>query len=149
MYKLLFFLLSVMLLVQCSREQKIYVSRTKPAEVSEESFLDAGGGLKYAVLARGNGPQPKAGQTATLHYSVWSTAGQLYDSSLKRGKPYQFVLGKGQVIGGWEKAVFQMRVGDAWQLIVPPELAYGDRGAGGVIPPNATLVFELQLLDVQ
>ena len=89
---------------------------------------------------------PQPGQTVTVHYNGWLTNGQKFDSSVDSGKPFQFVLGQGEVIRGWDEGVSTMRIGGIRKLVVPPGLGYGDRGAGGVIPPGATLIFEVQLL---
>ena len=106
-------------------------------------------GLQVEKLATGAGAQPKAGDLVTVHYTGWLLDGRKFDSSVDRGQPFQFVLGRGQVIRGWDEGVAQMRVGDRARLTIPPEMGYGARGAGGVIPPNATLIFEVELLDTQ
>ena len=106
-------------------------------------------GLQYEDLVVGQGPQPRYGQTVTVNYTGWLTDGTKFDSSLDKGQPFQFVLGAREVIQGWDQGVSTMRVGGRRRLIVPPALAYGDRGAGGVIPPGATLVFEVELLGAQ
>lgn len=97
----------------------------------------------------GNGPQPQPGQTLIVHYTGYLDNGTVFDSSLQRGQPFEFVLGAGQVIRGWEEGLATMRVGGKRRLIVPPELAYGAAGAGGVIPPNARLTFDVELLGVR
>lgn len=99
-------------------------------------------------LVTGSGDTATAGQYVTVHYTGWLTSGQKFDSSLDRGDPFEFRLGAGQVIGGWDQGVAGMQVGGKRKLTIPPELGYGARGAGGVIPPNATLVFEVELLGV-
>ena len=90
-----------------------------------------------------------AGQTITAHYTGWLTNGQKFDSSRDRGQPFAFMLGRGQVIAGWDEGVATMKVGGLRTLLIPPNLGYGARGAGGVIPPNATLVFDVELLGVR
>ncbi len=97
----------------------------------------------------GTGAEAKAGQTAVVHYTGWLMDGKKFDSSKDRGQPFSFVLGRGQVIKGWDEGVQGMKVGGTRDLVIPPDLAYGSRGAGGVIPPNATLKFEVDLLDVK
>ncbi len=104
--------------------------------------------LKIEKLATGSGAQPTKGQTVTVHYTGWFTDGQKFDSSVDRDEPFQFVLGAGQVIPGWDLGVATLRVGDKVKLTLPPELAYGRAGYPGAIPPNATLVFEVELLAV-
>ncbi len=106
-------------------------------------------GLQIETLARGTGPQPKTGNTVKVHYTGWLLDGKKFDSSVDRGQPFEFVLGRGQVIRGWDEGVATMHVGDKVRLTIPPDLGYGARGAGGVIRPNATLVFEVELLDVR
>lgn len=106
-------------------------------------------GLQVEKLVEGHGESPRAGQLVVVHYTGWLTDGRKFDSSVDRGEPFQFVLGRGQVIRGWDEGVAQMKVGDKARLTIPPEMGYGVRGAAGVIPPNATLVFEVELLGIQ
>jgi peptidylprolyl isomerase len=119
-----------------------------PTEVSEADFTTTESGLKYYDLEEGSGKSPEQGQPVSVHYTGWLEDGTMFDSSLSRGQPFQFVIGQGQVIPGWDEGVASMKVGGKRQLVIPADLAYGEQGAGGVIPPGATLVFEVELLEV-
>jgi peptidylprolyl isomerase len=105
-------------------------------------------GLKYVDLEVGKGAMPKSGQIVVVHYTGWLTNGRKFDSSVDRGEPFSFVLGRGKVIKGWDEGVATMRVGGKRKLTIPPRLAYGPQGLPGAIPPNATLIFEVQLLRI-
>lgn len=106
-------------------------------------------GLKYIVLTSGDGPRAENGKVASVHYTGWLTDGTKFDSSLDRGTPIRFPVGAGRVIPGWDEAVGMMRVGDKWRIILPPALAYGPRGRPPVIPPSATLIFDVELVGVE
>ena len=106
-------------------------------------------GLKYLDEVVGTGPEAKAGQRVSVHYTGTLESGRKFDSSRDRGQPFEFDLGAGRVIRGWDEGVAGMRVGGKRRLVIPPELGYGSRGAGNVIPPGATLVFEVELLGVR
>jgi peptidylprolyl isomerase len=110
-------------------------------------------GLQITDSKVGTGATPKTGQTCVMHYTGWlyvnGAKGQKFDSSVDRGQPFEFPIGVRRVIAGWDEGVATMKVGGKRTLIIPPELGYGARGAGGVIPPNATLIFEVELLDVK
>ena len=110
-------------------------------------------GLKYQDEVVGTGPEPKAGQQVTVQYTGWldegGKKGKKFDSSRDRNQPFSFPLGAGQVIKGWDEGVATMKTGGKRTLIIPPELGYGARGAGGVIPPNATLIFDVELLGAK
>lgn len=105
--------------------------------------------LKVEDTLVGTGAEATAGKTVTVHYTGWLVDGTKFDSSLDAGQPYQFVLGQGMVIQGWDQGVQGMKVGGKRRLTIPSAMGYGEQGAGGVIPPNATLVFDVELLDVQ
>jgi peptidylprolyl isomerase len=110
-------------------------------------------GLKYQDEVVGTGPEPKAGQQVTVQYTGWldegGKKGKKFDSSRDRNQPFSFPLGAGQVIKGWDEGVATMKTGGKRTLIIPPQLGYGARGAGGVIPPNATLIFDVELLGAK
>jgi len=103
-------------------------------------------GLKFEDTTVGDGATATKGQTVSVHYTGWLENGSKFDSSKDRGDPFEFKLGGGQVIRGWDEGVAGMKVGGVRRLTIPPQLGYGDRGAGGVIPPKATLIFEVELL---
>lgn len=105
--------------------------------------------LKIEELGAGTGLQASSGKTVSVHYTGWLMDGTKFDSSLDRGRPFEFRLGAGMVIKGWDQGVVGMKVGGKRRLTIPPDLAYGQRGFPGAIPPNATLVFEVELVDVR
>jgi FKBP-type peptidyl-prolyl cis-trans isomerase FkpA len=115
----------------------------------EEKVITTKSGLKYVELKEGTGDEAKAGQVIEVHYTGWLKDGTKFDSSKDRNQPFSFKLGAGKVIKGWDEGVVGMKVGGKRKLIIPPELAYGKRGAGGVIPPDAELTFEVELLAVK
>jgi peptidyl-prolyl cis-trans isomerase A (cyclophilin A) len=106
-------------------------------------------GLEYLEVEAGTGVQAEAGKTVSVHYTGKFQDGKVFDSSIPRGEPLEFPLGKGNVIKGWDEGIALMKVGGKAQLIIPPALGYGEHGAGGVIPPNATLVFDVELVAVK
>jgi FKBP-type peptidyl-prolyl cis-trans isomerase FkpA len=112
------------------------------------STITTASGLQYEEMRAGTGATARSGQDVVVHYTGWLTDGRKFDSSRDRGQPFSFGLGAGQVIAGWDEGVAGMQVGGLRKLTIPPQLGYGEFGAGGVIPPNATLVFEVELLDV-
>jgi peptidylprolyl isomerase len=118
------------------------------SEVNMETTTTASG-LQYRDIVVGTGTLASQGDTAVVHYTGWLMDGTKFDSSLDRGQPLDFVIGQGRVIKGWEEGVGTMNVGGKRELIIPPDLAYGTRGAGGVIPPDATLKFEVELLELR
>jgi peptidylprolyl isomerase len=120
-----------------------------PTAVDEEDYTTTESGLKYYDIVEGEGAVAEEGQMVSVHYTGWLTDGTRFDSSLSRGQPFVILLGSQQVIEGWIEGIPGMRVGGQRQLVIPPELAYGEQGAGDVIPPNATLIFEIELLNIQ
>src|SRR5579872_801189 len=134
--------------VGCARPStSASTSSTTPSATLEVTSMPDG--LQYTDEQVGTGAEATPGKTAVVHYTGWLMDGTKFDSSLDRNQPFSFPLGAGQVIKGWDEGVAGMKVGGKRILIVPPALGYGARGAGNVIPPNATLKFEVQLLDVQ
>ncbi|HWC78315.1 MAG TPA: FKBP-type peptidyl-prolyl cis-trans isomerase [Blastocatellia bacterium] len=113
----------------------------------QEALMESG--LKYVDIVEGTGVSPEPGQNVTVHYTGTLENGTKFDSSLDRGQPFTFKIGVGQVIKGWDEGVMTMKVGGKRRLTIPPHLGYGQRGAGGVIPPNATLIFDVELLGVK
>ena len=124
-----------------------------PAAAEETNTVTTPSGLKIIDTTVGTGASPKPGQTCVMHYTGWlykdGAKGEKFDSSVDRGQPFEFPIGMGRVIKGWDEGVATMKVGGKRTLIIPPELGYGARGAGGVIPPNATLLFDVELLGVK
>jgi peptidylprolyl isomerase len=116
---------------------------------SAENIVTTESGLQYIDIVEGTGEAPKKGQTVSVHYTGTLTNGDKFDSSRDRGQPFEFPLGAGRVIKGWDEGIASMKIGGQRQLIIPPDLGYGARGAGGVIPPNATLLFDVELLGVK
>ncbi len=115
--------------------------------VSEIVTTDSG--LQYEVLSAGEGATPEPGKTVVVHYTGTLEDGKKFDSSRDRGQPFSFKIGVGQVIKGWDEGVMSMQLKERRKLIIPSELGYGARGAGGVIPPNATLIFDVELLEIK
>ena len=122
-------------------------------DAATNQVIEMPNGLKYTDTTTGNGATATPGSKVSVHYTGWlynnGAKGAKFDSSVDRGQPFQFTLGAHQVIAGWDEGVAGMKVGGKRTLIIPPELGYGARGAGGVIPPNATLMFDVELLGVQ
>lgn len=127
--------------------------RSPLAAAQDKKAMTTPSGLQIIDTTVGTGASPKTGQSCVMHYTGWlyqnGQKGAKFDSSLDRGKPFEFRIGVGMVIKGWDEGVSTMKVGGKRTLIIPAELGYGARGAGGVIPPNATLLFEVELLDIK
>ncbi|MGH7114157.1 MAG: FKBP-type peptidyl-prolyl cis-trans isomerase [Stellaceae bacterium] len=125
----------------------------RPAIAAQNQVIEMPDGLKYTDIKLGDGATATPGSKVSVQYTGWlykdGEKGAKFDSSRDRGQPFQFTLGAQQVIAGWDEGVAGMKVGGERTLIIPPELGYGARGAGGVIPPNATLIFDVELLQVQ
>ena len=139
-----------------SMEELISTPTPVPADAMDEQtqqtageVMTLEGGLKVQDLKVGEGQEAKAGDTIAVHYTGWLTDGTKFDSSLDRGQPFAFALGQGMVIQGWDMGVQGMRIGGKRRLEIPPQLGYGERGAGDIIPPGATLIFEVELLAIQ
>lgn len=122
---------------------------TYPGESTTNEMQTLKSGLKYIDMIDGTGVSPETGKNVTVHYTGYLTSGKKFDSSVDRNRPFTFVIGYGQVIKGWDEGVAGMKVGGKRKLIIPAELGYGTRGAGGIIPPNAELIFDVELLGVQ
>jgi len=130
------------------------VSESEEVEKAEYIFIEGasittGSGLQYAIIEQGDGPSPNPGDIVQVHYTGRLRGGAQFDSSYDRDQPIQFGVGAGQVIPGWDEAILLLKVGDKARLVIPPELAYGEQGVGSDIPPNSTLYFDVELMDVQ
>src|SRR3989339_1969993 len=121
-------------------------TKMSPKQPSDEKAITTASGLQYVDQVIGTGAEAKPGMNVSVHYTGWLTNGTKFDSSKDRGQPFEFPLGAGRVIRGWDEGVAGMKIGGKRKLIIPSDLGYGARGAGNVIPPNATLVFEVELL---
>ena len=142
-YKLYGILALVLFTASCTKQ-----SVTNLDQATKGNTMTNENGLKLQDLQVGEGQEAQSGKKVSVHYTGWLTDGKKFDSSVDRGTPFQFTLGARQVIQGWDQGVLGMKVGGKRKLTIPPTLAYGERGAGGVIPPNATLVFEVELIEV-
>lgn len=135
-----------------SREKRLADEKRRAEEELDKhsaGFEKTASGLRYQIIQKGNGTKATKGKKVSVHYSGALTNGMVFDSSYKRKQPIDFVLGIGQVIPGWDEGIQLLQVGDKARFVIPSDLAYGSRGAGGVIPPNATLVFDVELMDVK
>jgi FKBP-type peptidyl-prolyl cis-trans isomerase len=122
---------------------------TQSGQAGGNPEVTTASGLTYVDLIVGTGREAVAGNLVSVHYTGWLTNGTKFDSSVDRREPFSFPLGGGKVIRGWDEGVAGMKVGGKRKLTIPPQLGYGSRGAGGVIPPNATLVFDVELLEIK
>jgi len=130
--------------------QKKEASKENNSENQNKVAVEQEGGLKIEIIQQGQGKESKSGDIVSVHYTGTLEDGTKFDSSIDRGQPFAFTLGAGQVIKGWDLGVLGMKVGEKRKLIIPPELGYGSSGTpGGPIPPNATLIFEVELLDIK
>ena len=131
----------------------VAVGTSTSSQAQATKTMTTASGLQIADGKVGTGATPKPGQTCVMHYTGWlyenGAKGKKFDSSVDRGEPFEFPIGQKRVIAGWDEGVASMKVGGKRTLIIPPALGYGARGAGGVIPPNATLMFDVELLDVK
>lgn len=135
-----------------SRLKRIEEAKRQAEEAMEKlaaGFEKTESGLRYKIIQKGEGKKAEAGKTVSVHYQGSLENGQVFDSSYKRKQPIEFPLGKGHVIEGWDEGIALLQVGDKARFVIPAYLGYGERGAGGVIPPNATLVFDVELMDVK
>jgi peptidylprolyl isomerase len=127
----------------------VFLATPSFAAQDAKKTVTTASGLKYVDVIVGKGASPTAGKHVKVHYTGTLENGKKFDSSVDRNEPFSFIIGVGQVIPGWDEGVMSMKVGGKRKLIIPPNLGYGSRGAGGVIPPNATLLFDVELLDVE
>lgn len=135
-----------------SHEKRLAVEKAEAeAEIEKiaASFEKTKSGLRYKIIQTGSGSKAEKGKTVSIHYEGSLSNGQVFDSSFKRNQPIDFQLGIGQVIAGWDEGIGLLKVGDKARFVIPSELGYGSAGAGGVIPPNATLIFDVELMDVK
>lgn len=142
----LLFAVGLMLLPSLASAEGVPPEGAAPGRQSQVTMPS---GLTYVDLVVGTGREAAIGDEASVHYTGWLENGKKFDSSVDRGRPFSFRVGAGRVIKGWDEGVQGMKIGGKRKLIIPPDLAYGSRGAGGVIPPNATLTFEVELLGLK
>ena len=145
------FVFSSLIMSACTRSEPVAPAATvaQGTAAPAATMKKTASGLQYEDLVAGSGNSPSPGRQVTVHYTGWLTNGTKFDSSLDKNQPFTFTIGRGEVVPGWDEGVMTMKLGGKRKLIIPPELGYGAAGAGGVIPPNATLVFEVILLDIR
>ncbi|WP_430408524.1 peptidylprolyl isomerase [Kordia sp.] len=139
-------------LFEGAKATRIQAAKEKQEKELEEiatGFDKTESGLRYKIIQKGDGAQAEKGKTVSVHYKGMFPDGGVFDSSYKRNEPIDFPLGQGNVIPGWDEGIALLKIGDKARFVIPPHLAYGERGAGGVIPPNATLMFDVELMDVK
>ena len=141
-------LAAVVVVAQSAARKSAASSTSAPTKVTGDG-VKTDSGLIYWDIRVGNGAEAKEGSHVRVHYTGWLTSGKKFDSSVDAGKPFDFTIGNGEVIKGWEEGITGMRVGGKRQLRIPPDLGYGAEGSPDTIPPNATLIFDVQLLGVQ
>jgi peptidylprolyl isomerase len=150
---LLFF--AALLIFSACKQSDVAPKSNKPESMMNDNtggtdrMIKTPSGLQYEDLVPGSGASPSPGKKVVVHYTGWLTDGKKFDSSLDKNEPFTFIIGAGQVIPGWDEGVMTMKIGGKRKLIIPSNLGYGAAGAGGVIPPNASLVFEVLLLDIR
>lgn len=147
-------LLSTSIMSSYAKDDKSVKPKVEAKKVLDKKGMESGkvitttSGLKYTEITEGTGPSPQKGQVVKVHYTGWLENGTKFDSSVDRGQPFEFTIGVGQVIKGWDEGVSTMKVGGKRKLTIPADLAYGSRGAGAVIPPNSPLIFDVELLGI-
>ncbi len=147
--RFLFFLLSLSIATFAGAAEDAAERAKEFKNLPKDKIHTTDSGLQYIDVKKGTGASPRTNYPVAVHYTGWLLDGTKFDSSVDRGKPFMFLIGVGEVIPGWDEGVSTMKVGGKRRLIVPAKLAYGEAGAGAVIPPNATLVFDVELLDAK
>ena len=144
----LLLLMAAVSIPACSQKEVAAVPDKTAEAPATAGAIKTASGLSYTDLVKGNGASPTSGKKVTVHYTGWLENGTKFDSSVDRSQPFVFRIGAGEVIPGWDEGVMSMKVGGKRKLVIPSQLGYGPAGAGGTIPPNATLIFDVELLAV-